>query len=147
MAVSEQDAVAIHKLLMLMALEAPLLPVNPIKTMNWVIEIIRDGAALMAIDGDRLVATLGLKLARFQYSDTPFLGEQWLWCLPQHRDGDALKALFAEAKAIGEESGRLVLISILNASRVRGPRTKMTKIAELVGYAPLGSVIAFPEGN
>jgi hypothetical protein len=94
--------------------------VNPIKTMEWVYDVVKNGVAYMAILDGYLVGSIGLTTMFFRYSDDEFLGEQWLFVMPQHRDGIVFQALLDEVSALVNQTGMTAIIKRLNPGRLRG---------------------------
>ncbi len=126
---SDQDVVAIHQFLLVVA--GPTLPgpVDARKSAEEVWRIVHSNGpnlsvALMAIRNDLLIGTFGLICVPHWWSDLKFLVNRWAFCLPGSR---AWKPLLREAKAIavgsemelhliGENRGKVL---ILNKSRLR----------------------------
>lgn len=141
---SQQDAVDIHKLLMLMGEEVAVVPVDPMVVMEDIWSLISEpnkGAFLMAVKGTQLVGVMGLENTRYRYSKETCIREVYLFVHPEHRNDFVFGALLNEARAIADMVGKEVYVTIANHNRRRG---KATKFAELLRYQPFGSIYAFP---
>lgn len=98
---SDQDIVAIHQFLLVVA--GPTLP-GPVDAQKSAIEVWRvttNDVALMAICDDKLVGTLGLICPTHWWSDLKFLANRFFFCLP---GSQAWKPLLKEARAIAVAS-------------------------------------------
>lgn len=146
-AMSDRDAVEIHKLLMLMGQEVAVVPVDPIVVMEDIYALINEpnkGAFLMAVRGTTLVGVMGLENTRYRYSRETCIREVYLFVHPEHRNSDVLGALLNEARAIADMVEKELYVTIANHNRRRG---KATKIAELLRYQPFGSIYAMHPRN
>jgi GNAT superfamily N-acetyltransferase len=146
-AMSDQDAIEIHKLLMLMGQEIADAPVDPIVVMEDVYSFIASetkGAFLMATLGGKLIGCLGLENVRYRYSRETCISEVYLFVHPDHRKSGAFEALIAEATAIADMAGKKLYIRIANPNRRRGKREK---VFDLLRYQPVGSIYAMHPRN
>lgn len=146
-AMSQEDAVAIHKLLMLMGDEVAQAPVDPIIVMEdiWTLMTAENrGAFLMATREGKLVGIMGLENSRYRYSREYCMREVYLYVHPDHRGDDVLGALLNEARAIADMIGKELYVTIANPNRRRG---KVEKIAALLRYQPVGSIYAMHPRN
>lgn len=122
---SDQDVINIH--LFLCAIAGPMLPgpINPQKSIEEVWRVVSDEVALMAIEDDRLIGTMGIVRPGFWWGDLHFLVNRWLFAIPGSK---AWRPLLKEALAIAsaselelhiisEERGKVL---ILNKSKLRG---------------------------
>lgn len=144
---SEEDAVAIHKLLMLMGEEVAQAPVDPLIVMEDIWALISGdnrGAFLMATRDGQIVGVMGLEHSRYRYSREYCIREVYLFVHPDHRGSDVLGALLAEARAIADIVGKELYVTIANPNRRRG---KVEKIAALLRYQPVGSIYALHPRN
>ncbi|MFA5951552.1 MAG: GNAT family N-acetyltransferase [Hyphomicrobium sp.] len=143
---SDEDVIAIHKLLMLMGEEVAVAPVDPIIVMEDVYNLVRGdrGAFLMASRDGRLVGVMGLENSRYRYSREYCMREVYLFVHPEHRGDDVLGALLAEARAIADMVAKELYVTIANPNRRRG---KTEKIASLLRYQPVGSIYAMHPRN
>ena len=110
----EADIVAIYELLMNgMAPEMALFPPDPVATIGWVIDVVNNGAAFVALlEGEKLIGTIGFRQRTFEWApDHPFLGEHWLYVSPEHRDGIALRGLLNEVKMLERVTGMRALMA------------------------------------
>jgi hypothetical protein len=150
LAETDADAIAVHRILMMMDAEGcgPV-PADPADAMQFIFEMMHtDGSCvLMAMDEGALVGTIGLCTAPFWLNlSRSFISDRWLYVIPSHRDGSARKFLMRAAQQIGDDAGAPVYITINNGRRKRGPRSEWERLGATIGYQPLGAVIAhFPE--
>lgn len=146
-AISDQDAIEIHKLLMLMGQEVADAPVDPIVVMEDIYAIINEpnkGAFLMATRGGNLIGCMGLESVRYRYSRETCISEVYLFVHPDHRKSGAFEAMIAEATAIADLAGKKLFIRIANPNRRRGKREK---VFDLLRYQPIGSIYAMNPRN
>lgn len=146
-AMSDQDAIEIHKLLMLMGQEVAVAPVDPVVVMEDIYALINEpnkGAFLMALKGTQLVGVMGLENTRYRYSRETCIREVYLFVHPEHRNGDVLGALLNEARAIADMAEKELYVTIANPNRRRG---KTEKVAALLRYQPVGSIYAMHPRN
>jgi GNAT superfamily N-acetyltransferase len=137
---SEDDAVAIHRLMLANAVtEMAEAAVDPVLYMETIWDTVRHGAALMAIVDGRLVGYLGLWKSRYDYSPESFLHDRGFYVLPDHRGGAAGAALLREAKAIAQEAGMTLKIIDTNPGKPRRAQ-RMSVTAQIIGFRPAGRV-------
>lgn len=143
---TDDEVIAIHKFLCVVSHGTLPGKLDPIKSMHEVWRVANQDVALMAMQGDVMVGTLGLINPEFWWGDLKFLVNRWFFCLPGYGAG---RLLLAEAEAIAngsnmechiydEKKGRIV---ILNRSPLRGEPT-------LIGAVPKpgdGETTAPPE--
>ena len=101
---TDQDVVAIHRFLLVVAAPYAVDGINVVKSLQEVIRVTVEGAALMAMIGDTLVGSLGLMKVVWWHNDTAFLTDRWDFTLPEYWNGPVHKALLEEAKAIAKEA-------------------------------------------
>lgn len=102
---TDDDVIAIHRFLLVVAQPAMMCPVNVEKSLHEIIRVTKYEAAIMAIKGDMLVGTMGLMRPTWWYGDADFLTDRWHFVLPDLWHSDANKKLLGEAKAIAREAG------------------------------------------
>jgi GNAT superfamily N-acetyltransferase len=110
---SDADVVLIHHFLCRVA--APVLhcPINGEKSIAEVHRVVADGDygfALVALDGDQLVGTLGAIFVPWWYGDDHFFTDRWFFALPGHRW--AGPRLLAEADAIARAVGVPLIVNL-----------------------------------
>ncbi|HWW46326.1 MAG TPA: hypothetical protein VNZ94_00605 [Xanthobacteraceae bacterium] len=118
-AVSDQDAIAIHRMLMQNGHEIAIAPVNPVKVMQEVYGLIKadaGAATLMAMDGDELVGVLGLVQVPFWYSDDHLIMDRIFYVLPANR-GTAGRRLVSAARSIADGAKQILMIAQTNPTR------------------------------
>lgn len=102
---TDDDVIAIHKFLLVVASPSAVDGINVVKSLQELIRVSKEGVALMAISGGVLVATLGLMKVEWWYNDTFFMTDRWHFCLPSFWHGPADKKLVDEAKTIANLAG------------------------------------------
>lgn len=99
---SDADVIAIHRFLCVVA--QPLLP-GPIDhedSAREVWRVVNEGVALMAMQGDLMVATMGIVNPKFWWNEKlSFLANRWLFAVPGSR---AVRSLIKEATAIAKDA-------------------------------------------
>lgn len=96
---------AIHRFLLVVAQPAMLCPVNIYKSLEEVIRVVRDEAALMLMKGDLMVGTMGIINPTWWYGDEGFLTDRWHFVLPEYDNTPDAALLEEEAIKIGEIAG------------------------------------------
>lgn len=97
--------VAIHRFLLVVAKPAMLCPVNIVKSLEEVIRVVRDEAALMLMNGDMMVGTMGIINPVWWYGDEGFLTDRWHFVLPEYDSTPDADLLIDEAIKIAEIAG------------------------------------------
>lgn len=132
---TDDDVIAIHRFLCVVA--GPTLPgpIDPKDSATEVWRVCNHDVAIMAIRGDMLVGTIGLTKPSFWWNGRiGFLANRWFFCLPGAHAG---KPLLKEAKAIAvatevelhvfdETKGRLVIFN-KSEKRQRNPLLAKSK--------------------
>jgi GNAT superfamily N-acetyltransferase len=104
---------------------------------------VRAGVGLMALHDGALVGFLGLMQTPYCYSAEHFLHETGLYVLPQHRGGDAFRALLQEARGIADAAQMTLKIIDTNPKRERRRKGQAAVTPEIIGYKPAGRVLTF----
>lgn len=112
---TDDDVIAIHRMLMIVAGPRLLAPINVEKSLYEVIRVAKEEAAIMAMRGDMLVGTMGLIKPVWWYSDDEFLTDRWNFCIESEKNDGAGKALDDEAKAIAKAAG----LKFVNQGKIR----------------------------
>jgi hypothetical protein len=106
---TDDDVIAIHRFLLVVALPAMHAPVDPIGSLHEIIRVTKFEAAIMAILDGKLVGTLGVIKPRWWYSFQDergdFLTDRWHFVLPQYWHTAVDKALIEEAHQIADMAG------------------------------------------
>lgn len=116
---TDQDVVAIHQFLVVVAGPRLPWPIDPKKSATEVWRVVNHDVSLMAIVDDRLIGTIGLVRPEFWWGNTFFLASRWYFCLP---GSQAWLPLLREAKKIAvasdlelhiisEERGKIAIIN------------------------------------
>lgn len=101
---TDDDVIAIHRFLLVVAQPAMHCPVNAEKSLHEVIRVTKFEAAIMAIVDGFLVGTMGIIKPTWWYGDGEFLTDRWHFVLPDHHHGPVNDALIAEAHAIADSA-------------------------------------------
>ena len=104
-AATEQDVTAIHRFLLVIAAPAMRCPVDVVKSLQEVIRVVRDEAAIMLMRGDMLVGTMGVIRPTWWYGNGDFLTDRWHFCLPNVMNTPDAALLLDEARAIAGIAG------------------------------------------
>jgi hypothetical protein len=142
----EDDYRIIFALLLVQHAESGRAPVNPGKSGMYIYRVMTEGAAYIIEDDGQPIGTIGLSMLDFWYSDEKFWTEEWLFIAPGHRNGSALRAVFAEMKVLGEQTGLPVNVTIFNAKRAQAAH-QIHRIAERYFFAPGGVSVIIPAGE
>jgi len=102
---TDDDVIAMHQFLLVVAQPAARCPIDAEKSLHEIIGITKDSVALMAIRDGRLIGTLGMLRATWWYGNGEYLTDRWNFVLPQEENGDAGPMLEAEAEMIAHEAG------------------------------------------
>jgi GNAT superfamily N-acetyltransferase len=121
-------------------------PVDPAIYTAHIARTVREGAGLMALVDGALIGFLGLMQTPYCYSAEHFLHDTSLYVVPEHRGGDAFRALLAEARGIADAAGMALKIIDTNPTRPRRKRPGAVT-AEIIGYRPAGRVLTFDPHN
>jgi hypothetical protein len=119
---TDDDVIAIHQFLLIVARPQMRAPVDPIASLEEIIRVTRDEVAIMAIKDGHLVGTLGLIHVPWWYApDHDFMVDRWHFVLPQFQNGDVNRMLESEAQSIADEAG----IEFINQGKIREKRGKL----------------------
>lgn len=143
-AVSDQDIVAVHHLLMSVEDEVALVPANPVRLLHSIARLIRDpgtpSCVLIAILDGIVVGSLAITEVTPDYSDHSILMDRWFQVAPDHRGGDVGPALLQEARTIADYAKKPLIIKVVNPSRRRG---HAVRYAQMLNYNPAGTMLVF----
>lgn len=119
---TDDDVIAIHQFLLVVAAPAMRCPPDPIASLQEIIRVTREDVAIMAIQDGHLVGTLGLVEVPWWYNpDHTFMADRWNFALPQLRNGDVGRLLEGEAQMIADEAG----LEFINQGKIRGKRGRL----------------------
>lgn len=112
---TDQEITAIHRFLMVVA--APHLwgSIDVVKSLQEVIRVAAEEAAIMAIVDGMLVGTMGVIKPVWWYGHDEFLTDRWNFILPQFYHSPVEAALMAEAKMLAENAG----LRFINQGKIR----------------------------
>lgn len=103
---TDDDVIAIHQFLLVVAQPAMRCPADPIASLEEIIRVTRDEVAIMAIMDGRLIGTLGLIRATWWYNPAyDYMVDRWHFVLPQFHHTSVERMLIAEADSIAEAAG------------------------------------------
>lgn len=103
---TDDDVIAIHRFLLVVARPAMRCPVDPKESLIEIIRVTKEDVALMAIKGGLLVGTMGLIDPAWWYNpEYRFLADRWHFVLPEHQHGPVNAALMDEARKIAADAG------------------------------------------
>jgi hypothetical protein len=119
---TDDEVIAIHRFLLVVAVPAMRCPVDPVKSLHEIIRVAQYEAAIMAIQNGMLVGTMGLMKANWWYGDGSFLTDRWHFCLPQFWHGAVNDALINEAKQIAGAAN----LEFIHQGKIRPARNGMT---------------------
>lgn len=103
---TDDDVIAIHRFLLVVARPAMRCPVDPKESLIEIIRVTKENVALMAIKGGLLVGTMGLIDPTWWYNPKHrFLADRWHFVLPDHQHGAVNDALMSEARKIAADAG------------------------------------------
>jgi hypothetical protein len=135
---TDQDVVAIHAFLCIVA--GPMLPgaIDPKKSSTEVWRIVNQECAIVAMDGALLVGTLGIIKADYWWGNKKFLANRWFHALPARGIGAMLlhegerfaKEVGLELHIIDEAKGRLLILNRHPARKSVNPNLVRPKPAE-----------------
>lgn len=118
----DQDCIAIHQFLLVVAAPSMRCPVDAVASLNEVIRVVTQEVAVMAIRDGRLIGTLGLVRSPWWYNPAhDFMADRWNFVLPQFRNGDTGRMIEAEAESIAAAAG----LEFINFGKIRGKRGKL----------------------
>jgi hypothetical protein len=116
---SDADALAIHRFLATVATPVLHCAINPAKSLAEVRRVVTDrdyGFALMALERDALVGTIGAIFVPWWYGDDHFFTDRWFFALPRSPGtssrGWAGPRLLAEADAVAREVGVPLIVNL-----------------------------------
>lgn len=117
---SDDDIIAIHRFLLIVA--GPVQP-GPVDAQKSAVEVWRvvtqDVGAIMALDGDRLVGTMGIIRVTHWWGDVDLLYSRWFFALPRSHAGrpilkeadELAKGMGLELIVINEAKGKVVVLN------------------------------------
>lgn len=119
---SDDDAIAIHQLLLVLGPTQARAPIDAIAGLHEILRVIAQEVALMAIRNGHLVGTMGIVKSSYWYAPShSFLCDRWQFILPQFQNYGVGEMLMAEAEGIADASD----LEFINYGKVRGKRRLM----------------------
>lgn len=103
---TDDDVIAMHRFLLVVAQPAMRCPVDPEASLLEMIRVTKEEVAIMAIKDGMLIGTMGLIRPSWWYGPKhSFLCDRWHFVLPEHHHGLANKLLIEEARKIAAMAG------------------------------------------
>lgn len=116
---TDDDVIAIHQFLLIVAQPAMRCPVDPIASLEEIIRVTKEEVAIMAIKGGHMVGTIGVIRCSWWYNPSySFMADRWNFVLPQFRNSGVGRLLEGDAEAIAHEAG----LEFINQGKIRGKR-------------------------
>lgn len=140
---NDDDVIAIHRFLLVVARGAMLCPVNVQKSLLEVIRVTTEEVALMAMRGDMLVGTLGLIRPVWWYGDDAFLTDRWNFVVDAEKHGPAEEMLLDEARKIAAMSK----LKFINQGKIRRGRKAGDYLMFPRVHLSEADIYSPPEGN
>lgn len=101
-----------------------------------------DAVFIVEDEAGEIVGSCGIyeEPAGFFYGNVPYLNERWFYVRPDHRNGEALRLLLKEVRALCDSTGLMCMLRIFNFTRAKA-KTDLARIGEDLAYYPAGAVI------
>lgn len=112
---TDDDVIAIHRFLLIVAAPALWGTVDVVKSLTEVIRVTKEEAAIMALVDGNLVGTMGIIKPVWWYGPDEFLTDRWNFCLPQFYHTEVEAALMREAYTLSEQTG----LRFINQGKIR----------------------------
>jgi hypothetical protein len=128
---TDDDVIAMHRFLLIVAQPAMRCPANPEKSLMEIIRVTKYEAALMAIHNGLLVGTMGIIKPDWWYGDGEFLTDRWHFVLPEFMHHQVATDLFSEALKIADGAG----LEFIHQGKIRGAKKGALRMAPRV-YTP-----------
>jgi hypothetical protein len=111
-ATSDEEAIEIHRFLCVIAQPVLYAPIDPHDSMRGVLDVVHNGAAIVARLSGHIIGSLGLIMPRWWYNTKAgFITDRWFFCYPAFHHLGVGASLLAEADALGKRAGREVIIN------------------------------------
>ena len=108
-----EDIDGICELLHVMHAENGIGGLNPVKTLQAVADVIDAGVVLIALDGERIVGSVGLQHGTWWYSDDLYVGDLWTFVHPEYRRSKIAPRLVKRAREYARGLGLPLLMAVL----------------------------------
>ena len=111
---TDEDAIAIHRFLCVVAEPVLFTPIDAQKSMTEVYQVVKNsdyGFALMAITGGIMVGTMGVICPEWWYGDGRFFTDRWFFVTDQFKNKGISQALVREAETVARETGIDLIIN------------------------------------
>lgn len=121
---TDEDVCNIHKFLLIVAAPAMRCPVNIVKSLNEIIRVAAEEAALMLIHNGVMVGTMGLINPTWWYGDGGFLTDRWHFVLPSFQNTPTAARLMDEAKSIAVSAG----LEFIHQGKIHPPKNGVSRV-------------------
>lgn len=129
------DLPLLVKFLLGMAAENALAPPDVRKIVPSVQEVVQDGFAVLALDGEQIVGSLGAMAGDFLwYSRQRVTADRWLYVARTHRS----YAVFVRLIRMLRDYARLEQAPIITGPVTPADLERKTKLYRRAGFAPVG---------
>jgi hypothetical protein len=102
---TDEELCAIHRMLLIVLAPQMRCKVNPVKSLLEIIRVAKENVAIVAMQGDMMVGTLGIIDPTWWYGDDRFLTERWLAVADPAHHSDVYRMLLDEARKISADAG------------------------------------------
>jgi hypothetical protein len=90
-------------------------PVDPVKSLYEIIRVAKEEAAIMAVQNNVLIGTMGIIKPTWWFGDGQFLTDRWDAILPEHHHDETRTLLMNEVKAIADQTG----LKFIHSGKIR----------------------------
>lgn len=132
---TDEDAIAIHRFLLVVAADSMIGKVDHIKSASEVWRVCRDECAIMLIHKGMMVGTMGVIAVDWWYGPDTFMTDRWHFVLPDYKNTVHAKLLKQEAEAVAKaanmpfiDQGKIRISS--NGRKLMMPRITMPATGE-----------------
>lgn len=99
-------------------------PVNVEKSLNEIVRVAKEGAAIMVLHNGILVGTLGLMKVTWWYGDGEFMVDRWHFVLPAFMNTPTADKLFDDAKEIAGIAG----LEFIHQGKIRSAKNGVQRM-------------------
>lgn len=129
----DRDGPAIFDMLLVMHGEVALAPINTGKVARTVAYVIEHGIGIVGERDGEVVASAGLILDDWWYSDQQFLRDLWMYVRPEHRRSTAADGLLRHARKAAELWGLPLVVSVFGTKESDRKIKWMSRRLEMMG--------------
>ena len=129
----EEDIADIYDLLMAMHKEVGLVPVDKMKTLRKIVEVIENGMAFLAFADKRLVGSVGIAPANFWYSTSTHLQDYWTFVRPGFRKSRIAYNLLKRTKGFASKASIPLAIGVFSPDQAKRKNAMFRRLFNPVG--------------